>query len=237
MEKLFSALALSALILVPSYSIVTVQTHSSLQSRLSETSDQAEAAPSIQNLGTGLSEAEAVQVAEDLQARIARKYEPTYSLDRFKFEFEHEETKNGFVGIDVSVNVEMTLKRDPSQSPYAKGMEKGKAALTEEAEKEAAQEKIDDFLEESESYLDKPSNSWLLYHIRIPEAEFRGTSPGRDLTAGNSRLNYELFYREDVREDEKILSPAEPAAPLNESEAESDGIETVREAASKASRP
>ncbi|WP_430110432.1 amidase domain-containing protein [Paenibacillus sp. B1-33] len=188
-----------------------------------------EFASQIQLSNTSLTDKQAAVLANYVQKQLFSKYAGLYTFDHFSFEFGNEKIESDKFSIDVNVNVDMTLIRNPIDSPYVKGMQTAVSELRNEHEKMIGQNEIDAFLQETESYYNTPSPSTFLYRMEI------GISSPNLLESIQS-LNYDiqltLFDRADITTEETIVTPA-TSERLDESMAADYGKKAINEAVTK----
>lgn len=183
----------------------------------------------FQLFNTSLTDKQATVLADYVQKQLLSKYAGLYTFDHFSFEFGNEKIESDKFSIDVNVNVDMTLIRNPIDSLYVKGMQTAVSELSSEHEKMIGQNEIDAFLQETESYYNTPSPSTFLFRMEI------GISSPNLLESIQS-LNYEiqltLFDRADITTEETILTPA-TSERLDESSAADYGKKAIKEAVTK----
>ncbi|OWA34305.1 hypothetical protein B9G55_18490 [Saccharibacillus sp. O16] len=179
MNGLLSAFVITALAFGSSYSAAEVSNLG-----VSPASQPQNLSADIHKKSSLLSDAEAKKIADDLKSRILKEYGQKYDFANFMVEFSNEKDKGEVIGVDVSVNVDMTLTQDPAQSADSS------------------------VLNEAKTHYNVPSNSWFLYHVEVEQDGKQDTGDNRPSSSQETRP-YHLFIREDITSDETILTPLE----------------------------
>lgn len=139
------------------------------------------------------------QIAEsafcDIKNQIMNDYRALYQLDDFSYDYKLRNDMDKKY-LDINVDVDMTLTRHPSESPYVLGMEKALHEVTDTAVKEVLQADISAYVEEIETLCyNIPNRSTFTYTVELSDA-----APAN---AVSEDKNYTLFYRTDT--DENIM--------------------------------
>ncbi len=185
---------------------------------------KAELAKNIINNSKSLTDEHAQVIFGDIKEQIVHKYSDIYSFENFQAEFENERIEDARTLVDINIYTDMTLTRNPSDSPFVKGMLEALTEIEQKAEKQLVQDKIDEYVAEIETlYYNKSDASVFIYAIEL----------GNKL---DNNVEYELFYRTDA--EEVIL---EPIADEKKSDtpllAEKSGIEYVSEIRADIAKP
>jgi len=140
---------------------------SAQQSLDSSTQPQTKFAGNFQYANTSLTDKQAAVISDYVQKQLLAKYAGIYAFDHFSFEFANEKIEHNKFSIDVNVDVDMTLIRNPADSPFVQGMQSAVSELDSEQEQRIGQSEINAFLQETESYYNTPSPSTFLYRIEV----------------------------------------------------------------------
>lgn len=164
-----------------------------------------------------LQDEQASEICNSVIKNITEKYEGVYSFDNFEVEFFNEHEEEGNLVVDVEVITDMTLIRDPQDSPYVQGMqaEIGKMANNEAMMAEAA---VDAYLQNANQYYMVPVLTGFCYRVYVPNL----------MTADSQAApQYSIFHRIDT-EDGAILTEVQENEVFTEIRDAEDGKEYVK---------
>ncbi len=126
---------------------------------------------------------------------IEQNYAEVYAFDNYDITIHNETEENGTLSVDVLVD--MTLIRNPQESPYVLGMKTAVDEIANTAEKEFAQQKLDAYLEMVMPYYNQPVLAGFLYRVYIP------TTMAMD---ADGTFEFDMYHRMDITDEEVILS-------------------------------
>ena len=163
-----------------------------------------------------LQDEQASEICDSVIKNITEKYEGVYSFDNIEVEFFNEHEEEGNLVVDVEVITDMTLIRDPQDSPYVQGMQ---AEIGNMADMEAktAEMAIDAYLQNANQYYMVPVLTGFCYRVCVPNL----------MTADSQAApQYSIFHRIDT-EDGAILTEVQENEVFTEIKDAEDGKEYV----------
>lgn len=163
-------------------------------------------------------------IYQDVKEQIINDYSKIYKLDNFSYDYRIRKEDNKKY-IDLDVNVDMTLTRPASESPFIQGLYDALENEKGEENRIAIQKEIDIYTENIEMYYNKPDPSTFTYAIAINNSNIRNK---RNAGLEGDSNNYELFYRNDAS-DETILINIDDLAEVEDTNlAREDGQNTAQ---------
>ena len=159
----------------------------------------------VENRTMNLSDADAKIILQEVKDKILQQYGADYKFDHFKAIFVDVENAVGWIDFDVIAD--MTLIKNPLETPYYYGMMETMNALTDEYEKALAQQEIDEYLEEQWSYYNVPEETTFCYRIQVPTT-FKDMGQKVNNSLEMSVKNG-LYDRIDLDQEEVVLSEIE----------------------------
>lgn len=182
---------------------------------------QAKETVEIANYCQGLGESQAKEILGAIKDDILSTYAGVYAFDNFAVSFSNETDRGNALSVDVEVVTDMTLTRDPKDSPYMQGMRSAIEEIGDPQEKEAAMQAYGRSLQELMPYYLKPIATGFLYQVHLPYAGTYSMDAGK---------GYELFHLVEAQGGD-ILSPAADGGHFTEAKDEEEGRQHIREAA------
>lgn len=136
-------------------------------------------------------------ICDAVVENIEENYEGVYVFDNYNITVHNLTEEGAKTYVDIDVLVDMTLIRNPQDSPYVKGMKAAVDAIIDDTEKDIAQQEYDAYLQKVMPYYNLPILTGFLYRVYIPA-----------ITAMDSKgiLEFELYHRMDITDEEVILS-------------------------------
>lgn len=175
-----------------------------------------ESSATVNNRCVMLQDEQASEICDFVIKNITEKYEGVYSFDNIEVEFYNEYEEEGNLVVDVEVTTDMTLIRNPQDSPYVQGMqaEIGNMAAEEAKTAEAA---VDAYLQNANQYYMVPVLTGFCYRVYVPNL----------MTADSQAASqYSIFHRLDA-EDGVILTEVQENEVFTEIRDAEDGKEYV----------
>ncbi len=151
----------------------------------------------VTNETSFLGEEQVDAICKAVVENIEENYEGVYAFDNYDITVHNQTEKGDALYVDVDVLVDMTLIRNPEDSPYMMGM---KAALDEIAgaeENEIAQQEYDAYLQKIMPYYNLPVLTGFLYRVYVPTMM---------VLDSESDFRFDMYHRMDITDEEVILS-------------------------------
>ena len=151
----------------------------------------------VTNETSFLGEEQVDAICKAVVENIEENYEGVYAFDNYDITVHNQTEEGDTLYVDVDVLVDMTLIRNPKDSPYMMGM---KAALDEIAgaeEKEIAQQEYDAYLQKIMPYYNLPVLTGFLYRVYVPTIM---------VLDSESDFRFDMYHRMDITDEEVILS-------------------------------
>jgi len=151
----------------------------------------------VTNETSFLGEEQVDAICKAVVENIEENYEGVYAFDNYDITVHNQTEKGDALYVYVDVLVDMTLIRNPEDSPYMMGM---KAALDEIAgaeEKEIAQQEYDAYLQNIMPYYNLPVLTGFLYRVYVPTMM---------VLDSESDFRFDMYHRMDITDEEVILS-------------------------------
>lgn len=133
----------------------------------------------------------------DVKENIEDNYADIYNLSNYEVRMSEEVSETGSCVISIDVAVDMTLEKNPEESPIIEGMQLAAEKYSSIYERQRAEEIIDGYIEEFSSYYQVPVRTGFLYQAVVSTGSFTKSA---DIEA-------ELFYKSEVGTEEIILAP------------------------------
>lgn len=159
-------------------------------------------------------------IVDAVVENIEQNYADVYAFDNYDITIHNETEEDGMLGIDVDVLVDMTLIRNPQDSPYVSGMKAAVDEIEDAAEKEFAQQELDAYLEMVMPYYNVPVLTGFLYRVYIP------TTMAMD---AEGAFEFDMYHRMDITDEEVILSEVSDNETYTEIGDAEDGREHINE--------
>lgn len=157
------------------------------------------------------------EICDSVIKNITEKYEGIYSFDNIMVEFfdEHEEEEN--LVVDLEVITDMTLIRNPQDSPYVQGMQ-AEIRNMDGIEATTAAEAVEAYLQNANQYYMVPVPTGFCYRVYIPNLM---------MADSQAAPQYSIFHRIDT-EDGAILTEVQENEVFTEIRDAEDGKEYVK---------
>ena len=159
-------------------------------------------------------------IVDAVVENIEQNYAEVYAFDNYDITIHNETEEDGMLGIDVDVLVDMTLIRNPQDSPYVSGMKAAVDEIEDAAEKEFAQQELDAYLEMVMPYYNVPVLTGFLYRVYIP------TTMAMD---AEGTFEFDMYHRMDITDEEVILSEVSDNETYTEIGDAEDGKDHINE--------
>ena len=169
----------------------------------------------INNQCSLLQKSQIEAIASKVLNHMNHKHEGYYTFNNLGMLIYNESYVDGIYSFDVDVSVDMTLIRNPEDSPLVKGMKQKALMLTNELENSVSQEVLRKYLAQVSQYYNVPIKTGFLYRINTPVV---------NREAIDQVVDFEMFHRIDIADKDVILTPAPDAEPFIELGTENDGI-------------
>lgn len=146
---------------------------------------------------SSIQEAQVNAICDAVVENIEENYEDVYAFDNYNITVHNQTEEGEKVYVDIDVLVDMTLIRNPQDSPYVKGMKTAVDEIADATEKDIAQQEYDAYLEKVMPFYNLPVLTGFLYRVYIPT-----------MTAMDSEgtLEFDMYHRMDITDEEVILS-------------------------------
>jgi len=136
-------------------------------------------------------------ICDEVVKNIEESYAGVYSFDNYEITVHNETDEGDTLSVDIDVLVDMTLIRNPQESPYVIGMKTAVEEITDDAEKEIAQQELDAYLQKVMPYYNVPILTGFLYRVYIPTIA---------ATDSEGAFSFDMYHRMDITDEEVILS-------------------------------
>lgn len=186
-------------------------------SELSVQAAQIEVDTTVHNECSMLQEEQVYEICNSVVENITEKYAGVYSFDNIDVTLYNEFEENGNIVVDVEVLTDMTLTRDPQDSPYVQGMELEIQAMTDVEEKGLAVLALDAYLQNAKQYYNVPILTGFCYRVYIPMIV---------TASGTASTEYSIYHRVDA-EDGVILTEMKEDERFTEVKDAEDGREYI----------
>lgn len=186
-------------------------------SELSVQAAQIEVDTTVHNECSMLQEEQVYEICNSVVENITEKYAGVYSFDNIDVTLYNEFEENGKIVVDVEVLTDMTLTRDPQDSPYVQGMELEIQAMTDVEEKGLAVLALDAYLQNAKQYYNVPILTGFCYRVYIPMIV---------TASGTASTEYSIYHRVDA-EDGVILTEMKEDERFTEVKDAEDGREYI----------
>lgn len=103
----------------------------------------------------------------EIQKYLANYYENVYSFKEYCFTYENFICNDGAIQFDAIVDVQMTLSRNPEESPFVKGMQTVAESCLDKTDVDMVEKIIEDYLANTMDYYQVPYDTTFLYRARI----------------------------------------------------------------------
>lgn len=152
---------------------------------------------------TELNDEQAAEIYSVVENNIMQRYADAYDFANFSVMFNDVETSNSRCVIDVDVFADMTLVANPAESAYAEGMQEAVEAIEDAGEKAAAQNILDENLEDMMKGYNCSQLTGFLYRVSVSDLE------NFDIN------NVSISHRVDITDEEVELAPIGADESLN----------------------
>lgn len=159
-------------------------------------------------------------ICDAVVENIEQKYAGVYAFDNYDITIHNETEEDGTLSVDIDVLVDMTLIRNPQDSPYVLGMKAAVDEISDAAEKEFAQQELDAYLQMVMPYYNLPVLTGFLYRVYIP------TTMAMD---AEGTFDFNMYHRMDITDEEVILSIVSDNETYTEIGDVDDGKEYINE--------
>lgn len=159
-------------------------------------------------------------IVDAVVENIEQNYAEVYAFDNYDITIHNEIEEDGMLGIDIDVLVDMTLIRNPQDSPYVSGMKAVVDEIEDATEKEFAQQELYAYLEMVMPYYNLPVLTGFLYRVYIP------TTIAMD-TEGT--FEFDIYHRMDITDEDVILSEVSDNETYTEIGDAEDGKDHINE--------
>lgn len=175
-----------------------------------------ESLTTVNNRCVMLQDEQASEICDFVIKNITEKYEGVYSFDNIEVEFYNEYEEEGNLVVDVEVTTDMTLIRNPQDSPYVQGMQAEIGNMADE-EAKTAEAAVDAYLQNANQYYMVPVLTGFCYRVYIPNLM---------MADSQAAPQYSIFHRIDT-EDGAILTEVQENEVFTEIKDAEDGKEYV----------
>lgn len=174
----------------------------------------------IKNISLNLSDRQAEYLYDEVEKQLIQEYAGVYSMQNISVVFSNEVVYKDMLSLDVEALADMTLIRNPKESPFVKGMMEEIAATTDQEKKKAAQKICGEFLDEVMPYYRQPERTSFLYQVHVPLT---------DIYEDHKNTSYELCYRSGGEDGEWYFSTDPADDHFTEEKSMEDGRAYIKE--------